>query len=181
AFPDDLFTVKNPIFGHIGAISEQVDLSLPAAAAKARPEWSFVFIGEYSTNEYVTELTALPNVRFLGPKPQKQLPNYINRFDVCMNLYKASEMSRDISPMKLYEYLASGKPVVSTPQPAQALDYADVIYIAGSPAEFAESCRKAVTERDKWKVAQRANYALAASWDARVAELERALTERGIL
>jgi glycosyltransferase involved in cell wall biosynthesis len=180
AFPDDLFTAKNPIFGHVGAVTEHTDLALPLAAAKARPDWTFVFIGECGESAQADELRALPNARFLGPKPQKLLPGYICRFDVCLSLHKTGELLADISPMKLYEYLASGKPVVSTPQPCRVLDYADVVYIAGSPEEFIESCRKAAAERDKWKVTQRGNYALAASWDARAAELERALAERGI-
>ena len=178
AFPNDLFTVKNPILGHVGTLGEHLELSFVEKAAAAHPEWSFVFIGEAPETEGVKRLRTLKNVHFLGVKPQKQLPMYLCRFDVCISLYRSSEMSRDISPMKLYEYLASGKPIVSTPQPAQTLDYADVVYIAGTSEEWTEACRKAVMERDAWKVRQRMEYAKASSWDARVVDLERAFNEQ---
>lgn len=180
AFPNDLFTVKNPIFGHIGALGDHLELSFVEQAAAAHPEWSFVFVGEYQDSEPVRRLKQLRNIFLLGFKSQKQLPLYLCRFDVCVSLYKSSELSRDISPMKLFEYLASGKPIVSTPQPAQTLDYADVVYMAGTAGEWIEACRKAISERDAWKVRQRISYAKASSWDARVVEVEHTLTEKDV-
>lgn len=177
AFPNDLFTVKNPILGHVGMLGDHLELDFVEQAAKAHPEWSFVFIGECSDTEGTRRLQELKNVHMLGVKPQKQLPMYLCRFDVCVSLYRSSELTRDVSPMKLYEYLAAGKPIVSTPQPAQTLDYADVIYIAGTAAEWTEACRKAAMERDAWKVRQRMSYAKASSWDARVVDVEHALVE----
>lgn len=180
AFPNDLFTVKNPIFGHIGALGEHLELSFVEQAAAAHPEWSFVFVGDCPDTESIRRLKQLKNIHLLGLKAQKQLPLYLCRFDVCVSLYKSSELSRDISPMKLYEYLASGKPIVSTPQPAQTLDYSDVVYIAGTAGEWTEACRKAFTERDAWKVRQRVSYAKASSWDARVVDVEHTLTEKDV-
>jgi glycosyltransferase involved in cell wall biosynthesis len=180
AFPNDLFTVKNPILGHIGALGEHLELEFVRKAATEHPEWSFVFVGETPESDGVLQLQTLKNVYMLGVKPQKQLPMYLCRFDVCIGLYKSGGPSGDISPMKLYEYLASGRPIVSTPQPAQTLDYADVVYIAGTADEFTAACRKASAERDKWKVRQRIAYAQASSWDARVTEIERALNERDV-
>ena len=177
AFPNDLFTVKNPILGHVGTLGEHLELGFVEQAAIVHPEWSFVFIGECPDTGTVRRLKELKNVHMLGVKPQKQLPMYLCRFDVCVNLYRGGGLSPDISPMKLYEYLASGKPVVSTPQPAQTLDYADVIYIAGTATEWIEACRKAVMERDAWRVRQRMSYAKASSWDARVVDVEHALAE----
>ena len=180
-FPNDLFTIKNPILGHIGAVNEHLNLSYVEAAAKAHPDWSFVFVGEVSPNTDVEPLSALGNVRFLGVKPQKQLPAYLCRFDVCISLYKAGELSRDISPMKLYEYLATGKPIVSTPQPSQVLDFAEVVYISGTAEEWTESCRRALSEHDAWKVRQRGVFAQVSGWETRVAEVEHAILEKGVL
>jgi glycosyltransferase involved in cell wall biosynthesis len=180
AFPNDLFTVKNPILGHVGRLGEHLELGFVEQAARTHPEWSFVFIGECPDAEGTRRLRALSNVHMLGVKPQKQLPMYLCRFDVCVSLYRGSQAALDISPMKLYEYLAAGKPIVSTPQPAQTLDYSDVIYIAGTAEEWTEACRKAATERDAWKVRQRMGYAKASSWEARVVDVERALVESDI-
>jgi glycosyltransferase involved in cell wall biosynthesis len=170
-FPDDLFTIKNPIIGHLGPIDSHANLQPVEKAAEAHPEWSFVFVGPVLTD--VTALEEFPNVRLLGEKPRYHLPAYISRFDVCVNIAKDDDASAE----NLYQYMAAGKPVVSAPHPARALDYADAIYLAGTPEEFICLCKKAIGERDAWKVRRRIEYGRAASWDARAAELERMIKE----
>ena len=167
-FPDDLFNIKNPIIGHFGELDGNANLQTIKKAAEAHPEWSFVFLNHLS-GPY--ELPS--NVYFVGEKPKAHLPAYISRFDVCINIANSSLAS----PENLYQYLASGKPIVSSPHPAQALDYADAIYLAGTPEEFIALCKRAIGERDAWKVRRRVEYGRAASWDARAAELERLLKE----
>ncbi len=174
-FPDDMFTIKNPILGHVGTLAHS-DISLVYHVARSKPDWSFIFIGEVP--EGIP--SDIKNLHFLGVKPQKSLPMYLCRFDACLSLYKSSEMMRDFSPMKLFEYLATGKPIVSTPQPAQVLDFSDVVYIAGTNDEFLEACNRAVRERDAWKVKQRVVFARTASWDARANDIERYFLEKGI-
>lgn len=66
----------------------------------------------------------MPNVHFLGLKPNEQLPQYLAHFDACLNLFAKSDLSKDVSPLKFYEYLATGRPIVSTKQPDQILQYA---------------------------------------------------------
>ena len=170
-FPDDLFTVKNPIIGHLGPLDDRDNLSYIEAAAAARPEWAFVFVGPVRAD--VSAWKAFPNIHLLGEKPRGRLPVYISRFDVCVNIAK----DESASPVKLYEYLSSGKPIVSAPHPAQALDYTEAIYLAGTPEEFILCCKKAIGERDAWKTRRRVEYGRAASWDARAAELERMIKE----
>jgi glycosyltransferase involved in cell wall biosynthesis len=170
-FPDDLFNVKNPIIGHFGPLDARANLHTVEKAAEAHPEWSFVFVGPVRTD--VTELRKFPNVHILGEKPRLHLPAYISRFDVCIGIAKSDGASAE----NLYQYLATGKPVVSAPHPAQALDYTEAIYLAGTPEEFIALCKKAIGERDAWKVRRRVEYGRAASWDARAAELERLIKE----
>ena len=170
-FPDDLFTVKNPIIGHLGPLDAGDNLSYIEAAAAARPDWAFVFAGPVRAD--VSAWKAFPNIHLLGEKPRGHLPVYISRFDVCINIAQ----QEDASPVRLYEYLSAGKPIVSTPHPAQALDYTEEIYLAGTPEEFIACCKKAIGERDAWKVRRRVEYGKAASWDARAAELERMIKE----
>lgn len=173
-FPTDLFNVQNPIIGHLGALDGDTDLSVIEAAARAHPEWSFVFVGPVGVN--TASLMDLKNIHLLGAKPPNLLPVYISRFDVCINVAK----STGASPVKLYQYLATGKPIVSTPHPTQVLDYTEAVYIAGTSEEFITCIKKAVGERDAWRVRRRVEYGRSASWDARVAELERSILELGL-
>ncbi|MCL2004399.1 MAG: glycosyltransferase [Oscillospiraceae bacterium] len=170
-FPSDLFTVKNPIIGQTGPIDADANLPYIETAARAHPEWAFVFVGPVRAE--LSSWEGLPNIHLLGEKPRNHLPAYISRFDVCVNTAK----SEDSSPVRLYEYLAAGKPIVSTPHPAQVLDYTEAVYLAGTPEEFIACCKKAIGERDAWKARRRVEYGRAASWDARAAELERVLKE----
>ncbi len=179
-FPDALFNVKPPVLGFVGALQECIDYQLVAYAAKQKPEWTFLFLGKALPNADLSILRGIPNVHFLGLIPHKQLPNYMARFDVCLNLFRAGALSQDVSPLKFYEYLATGKPIVSTPQPLQVLDYADSIYIAATEQEFVDCCQRAITEHNKYTTRQRIEYGRAASWDARVLEMERILAENGM-
>ena len=120
------------------------------------------------------------NIHFLGMKKYDELPAYLRCFDVCLNVFRDGELSRDVSPLKFYEYLATGKPIVSTPQPVQVLDYADAVCIAEHGEDFAEKCEEAMNEPDDTKAKKRIEYARACSWDARVREMERILKENGI-
>ena len=177
-FPADMFSVKNPIFGHVGVVDKTTDMTFIEDAARAHPEWTFIFIGPVLPDADLSPVTGLRNVRMMGLKPHKQLPAYMSRFDVCVNIARGSDSAG--SPLKLYEYLATGKPIVSTPHPSQVMDYVDVLTVAGSPADFTEACRKALLERDAWRVRQRIAYGQASSWEARAAELERTMKEAGV-
>jgi glycosyltransferase involved in cell wall biosynthesis len=169
--PGDLAQIKGPIIGHSGAVGSDSNLMYIEKAAGAHPEWAFVFVGPVCAD--LTAWKAYPNIHLLGGKPQEQLPAYISRFDICINTAKRE----DSSPVCLYQYLAAGKPVVSTPHPAQALDYTEAVYLAGTPDEFIACCKKAIGENDAWKARRRVEYGRAAGWDARAAEMEILLKE----
>ncbi len=176
-FPDALFNVKNPILGLVGDIDSRLELGFIEKAAKERPDWSFALIGRKDENSDLSCIEGLKNVRFMGYVEQRQLPHFISRFDACLYLERSGSEGRGIRRGVLYEYLASGKPIVGTP--GALLEYSDVAYIAGTPQEFIEQCKRAVGERDAWKVRQRITYGRAASWDARVLEIERAIRDKG--
>ena len=93
----------------------------------------------------LSALEALPNCIFLGLRPNEQLPAYLAQCDVCLNLFDNSDLSRDVSPLKFFEYLATGKPIVSTAQPEQVLQYAGDIHIADTPEEFLAACGQALS------------------------------------
>ncbi len=177
--PDDLKQIPRPIFGFVGALQACIEYGWVESAARARPDWSFVFIGGEKPGVDLTALRALPNVYFLGLRPNEALPAYLAQFAVCLNLFTDSALSQDVSPLKFYEYLATGKPIVSTPQPLQVLPYEGLIHIARSAEEFITACA-AAAQGDSLTDARMAEGRRCA-WDARVAEMDRILKEKEIL
>jgi len=184
--PDEFFNMKKPILGFVGALQPCNEYELVAAAAERRPDWNFVFIGAPLPGVDISMLSGKKNIHLLGARPQKELVKYLACFDVCLNLFRSDALTRDVSPLKFYEYLATGKPIVSTPEPQQVHDYADVIYIAdgvdgadGVDA-FIEKCALAVAENDPKLTELRRSRGKAASWDSRIAEMRKALAENGI-
>lgn len=178
-FPKDMFNIKEPIFGFAGALQECIEYSFVEFVAKRHRDWSFVFVGKPLPGVSTGELKDLQNVHFLGLKPYKELPSYLARFDVCLNLFKSGGLAKDVSPLKFYEYLATGKPIISTPQPDQVLDYKDVILLAHNEREFEAQCAQALSGEDAG-TARRIEYGRACSWDARAADMERILIEAGV-
>lgn len=179
--PEDMKGLHGPVFGFVGALQECIEYNFAASAARARPAWNFVFIGRENPGVDLSGLRGLPNVHFLGLKPHDQLPRYIARFDACLNLFASSALSKDVSPLKFYEYLATGKPIVSTPQPDQILQFAPLLHIARTADEFIAACEEALEDTGPERMAARMEEGRKSSWDARVEEMERVLGEMGIL
>ena len=179
--PEDLRDIPHPIFGFVGALQSCIEYDYLEAAAKARPDWSFVLIGKEKPGVDLTALHAMPNVHFLGLKPNEQLPQYLAHFDACLNLFAKSDLSKDVSPLKFYEYLATGRPIVSTRQPDQILQYAPLIEIADSQEEFIAACEASLADTAPERTKARIEAGRACSWDSRVAQMCEILQEQGIL
>jgi glycosyltransferase involved in cell wall biosynthesis len=122
--PADLQSIPRPVIGFVGVLFGFLDYGLLYETARKMPEASFVFVGptEESGRPGVQRLQELSNTHFLGRKPKEEIPAYVNGFDVCINPFLVDEVSRAVSPLKVYEYLACGKPVVSTPMEGLAKD-----------------------------------------------------------
>ena len=148
-------------------------MDLLVAMAKARPQWSWVYVGPHQTD--VTALAALPNVHLLGPRPHDQLARYIHQFDVCTIPYARSVYTDTVVPTKLNEYLAMGKPVVSTDLPALGDTPAVLRAIWTTPATeqpFLAAIEAALASpTDATAVSRRRALAEASSWDSRLAEM----------
>ena len=179
--PAELADLTGPVFGYVGHIRDWVDLPLLEKLADARPDATLVLIGPKGPSISLDTLCARKNVRWLGPKKQTELPAYISRFDVCLNPFADSALTAEVSPLKFYEYLATGKPIVSTPNPAQVREFADVSFIARNHAEFIDLCGRALAPRDSATVAAQLARADACSWDRRIARMREILAEREIL
>jgi len=179
--PADIEDIRTPIVGFVGMLQECIDYDMILAFAKARPDVTVVFVGKPLPGVDISALEAMPNIRLCGLKPQPELPKYLARFDICISPFRAGRLSRDVSPLKFYEYLATGKPIVASPEPVQVLNYKDVVYIAHDTDEFVEMCNQALLEVDDSKIEQRLKYAKACSWDARVDEISQILYDHNIL
>ena len=118
-------------------INERLDIDLVANVAKERPDWHFVMIGPIVKIDPAA-LPQLPNIHYLGGKDYKDLPKYIAGWDVAVIPFAMNESTKFISPTKTPEYLAAGKPVISTPIRDVIRPYADnkLVHIASTPEDF---------------------------------------------
>ncbi len=111
-----LSSLPHPVIGYVGGMHKFVDYPLLKGLAQARPRWSWVFVGAVQAE--INGLAELPNVHILGQQPHPSLAHYIRQFDVCLIPYLNDPATATALPLKLNEYLALGKPVVSTELPA---------------------------------------------------------------
>ncbi|GMN99845.1 glycosyltransferase [Parageobacillus thermoglucosidasius] len=155
---------RKPIIGFIGTIAEWIDLSLIEKVAKEILNATVLLVGPI--HEDVTSLEKLPNVKFLGKVKYDEVPSYINLFDVCLNPFKKTDAGNAADPIKLYEYLALGKPVVSTNIP-EAIKLKDVIYIADDEKEFVDKVKHALNYQTHEEVSRRKEIAKKNSWRKR--------------
>ncbi len=140
ADPEDQASIPHPRLGFFGVVDERFDLELLGALSRERPDWHFVIIGPVVK----IDADALPraaNIHYLGSKSYEELPAYLAGWDVATLLFARNEHTRFISPTKTPEYLAAGKPVVSTSIRDVVRPYGEMglVRIADDAAEFARA------------------------------------------
>ena len=161
-----------PVLGYYGAISHWFDGDLIAGAAAARPDWRFVLIGRADPGMRAT-LDGLPNVRLLGELPYGELPAHLAAFDACLIPFVVDDLTRATSPVKFFEYLAAGKPVVASRMP-ELLSFSGACFLYEGLPEFLGQVDRALAEKDDpARVEARRAIARANTWEARVAVLRR--------
>jgi glycosyltransferase involved in cell wall biosynthesis len=165
--PDDLQRLKRPIVGYAGNVAGWMDYALIGDVARAMPEVSWVFVGPVERPERLKELLAVPNVHWLGQKPYGSIPAYMNAFDVCMIPFKSGSIAQTTNPVKLYEYFALGKPVVSTPL-TELSSYVNrgMVYQGDSGDSFQHAVIRALGENDEQLRTLRKQTAQRHSWRA---------------
>ena len=179
---DPLPGVTAPIIGWSGTIRRALDLSPVLYAAQARPDWGFLLLGAVEKdNPFLSRLNKLSNVFLPGPRPVTEVPDWLYRCDVLIDLLREDQPYNDVASPRLYEYLATGKPVVTMLWPGQVERFPDVVYNARDLEEFVTLCGHALEEAPGFVSRRRMDQAVQAAWSVRTQEVERILTTAGLL
>jgi len=173
--PTDLPNAPGPILGFFGLIDFWIDCKLIAEVARLRPQYQFVLIGDCKVD--VGELRKLPNVHFLGRRPNESLPAYCAAFDIGLLPFDTGPMTRNVNPIKMYEYLAAGLPVISTPMP-EAERFSGPIQIVQSAEQFAQTCDDVLAADHDGRRRQISDVVRSESWLSKVELLSEIVTSR---
>ncbi|WP_460623058.1 glycosyltransferase family 1 protein [Hymenobacter tenuis] len=165
--PADQAGIAHPRIGFFGVVDERLDIELLRQLADAHPEWQFVIIGPVVKIDPAL-LPRQQNIHYLGSKDYQELPSYLRGWDVATLLFADNESTKFISPTKTPEYLAAGRPVVSTPIRDVVRPYGelDLVQIAATADDFGQAIAKALTQHQDADWRQRTDdYLATISWD----------------
>lgn len=179
--PDPLPRVSGPVLGWAGTIREDLDLTPLLYAARECPGWTFLLLGPQEDNPLLSRLRQLSNVILPGPCPLSEVPDWLYRCDVLLDFLRDDRPYDDVVSPRIYEYLCTGKPVVSMLWPDQVELFPDVVYGAHSHQEFLTLCRHALEEAPGFVSQRRRAHAAAAAWPHRSSEVARILSTAGLL
>ena len=164
--PQTLACLPRPVIGYLGGVDPwKIDVDLLLDMARAHPEWSIALVGYVWFGFDPAPLRACPNIHVLGPQDYDAFPAFLKGMDVCIMPFPLNEITRNGDALKLYEYLAGGRPVVSTPVPA-ARRLAGAVRIADTHAGFTAAVEAALAEPASAQ-ADRLAAVRPHSWDAR--------------
>jgi glycosyltransferase involved in cell wall biosynthesis len=169
----EVLELPRPVLGFVGNfLASKVDFELLEQVARGLPESSLALVGPpgRDTEGALERLAGLPNVRWLGPKPYQELPRYVAAFDVGLIPYLSNAYTRSCFPLKLYEYLAAGKPVVATGLPELAGMEPDVVLVR-DPSFFIDAVKEALSRDDEDSRARRKRLAGGNSWERKTDRL----------
>jgi len=165
--PEDQAPINRVRLGFFGVIDERMDIQLVGEVARMRPDWQIVLLGPV-VKINPDSLPRPANIHYLGMKSYQELPAYVSNWDVALLPFALNESTRFISPTKTPEYLAAGKPTVSTPITDVVRPYGDLnlVHIASRPEEFVEAVEAALQQKeDREWLARVDNYLSTISWD----------------
>lgn len=171
AIPPDIDFMPRPILGWFGVIDERVDYGMIGEMARKRPDWSFAMVGPVVKVD-PNLLPHSPNLFWMGGRDYQQLPNYCAAFDVCMMPFANNASTQYINPTKGLEYMATGKPIVSTPVRDVVRQWSDIVYIANNTDEFIAAAEKALNNSDPDRIRKGLELATQSSWESTVATMQ---------
>ena len=158
-------------------VATKLDVQLLAEVAKLRPDWSIVLVGPRGAGDPTGDLSPLdqaPNIHLIGPRPASDLPQVLRGADIGLIPYAINDLTRSVFPMKVYEYLAAGLPVLATPLPA--LDGVEAIETVRSAAEMVTAAEGELSLDTPDRRRERSQGARGNSWEARIEEIEEGLS-----
>lgn len=174
---EEIKNFRHPIIGFIGAIWDWIDIDLICKLAELHPEYSILLVGP--VNFGLDKLEEHSNIMLVGAKPYKVLPQYLSCMDVCLIPFKINKLTLSSNPIKMYEYLAAGKPVVSTALPEICNNASEVVMIAKDDDDFIKKVEEAVNETKKTEnettILRRINFAKDNCWEKRIDTIEKLL------
>ena len=166
---DDMKDIPRPIIGFSGSIGKWIDIELLIQVSKRFEKESLVIIGLNEKNPNIHKLQQLKNVHFLGMKSREEVPQYISGFDVCLMPFNRTEVGKGLLPLKMFEYLALGKPIVATSSEVLK-QFEKVLYLADDKDAFVQEIENAMGDHDRTNSDSRRKYALKYSWKNRVSD-----------
>jgi UDP-galactopyranose mutase len=178
ADPRDQTAIPHPRLGFFGVIDERLDTTLIHGVATARPDWHLVMIGPVVKIDPAA-LPQRPNIHYLGSKPYGELPRYLAGWDVALLPFARNEATRFISPTKTPEYMAAGKPVVSTSIHDVVRPYGEqgLVRIADEVPAFVEACVAAMSESAHERITAADAFLRQTSWDGTWARIRGLLRD----
>lgn len=165
-------TLTHPVFGYFGVIDERLDYSLIEGLAQAFPEASIVMAGPVVKVD-AGQLPRLPNIHWLGQQAYELLPDLVKGFDVCLMPFALNDATRYINPTKTLEYMAAGKPIVSTAVADVVRNFTPVVHVARSREDFFDAVNRARLAPDAALIAEGVRRASQSSWTGTVASMRR--------
>jgi glycosyltransferase involved in cell wall biosynthesis len=174
--PADIDTIPQPVLGYFGVIDERVDYDLIAAVADANTDANVVMVGPVVKVDPAS-LPQRSNIHWLGQRDYQSLPGYVKRFDVCLMPFALNEATEFINPTKTLEYMAAGKPIVSTAVPDVVRNFTPIVRVARSQQEFVTMTARAAAAPDDALIAQGLAKARAESWDCIVDQMQRIIAK----
>jgi glycosyltransferase involved in cell wall biosynthesis len=179
--PDDIKDIKHPILGYWGAIDERIDHKLLESLALRHPDWSIVLLGPVVKHKIrnISYLDRVKNIFWLGAKDYSLLPNYAKAFDICLNPFVMTQEGKHLSPTKTLEYLATGKPVISTPITDVVKFYEGIVNIADDVEKFEiEVIRCLKEEYNEEMRLNRINFTTNKTWEETVNKMEKLIIDK---
>jgi UDP-galactopyranose mutase len=176
--PDDQKAIAFPRLGYYGVIDERIDIELLGEAAQMRPDWQFVMIGPV-VKISDEDLPRAANIHYLGGKNYQELPAYLAGWTVALMPFAMNESTKYISPTKTPEYLAAGKPVVSTPIRDVIRPYGEqgFVHIAQTAEEFIAACEAAMREDEAERLKRVDEFLAEISWDKTWSQMANLIQE----
>jgi len=167
--PDELLKINTPIIGYTGAICQRINYDLLVKVATANPDKTIVLVGPRLDKEFTNiDLDVIPNIVFTGSKKLEELPAYLQYFDCTIIPFKKNNLTGGIYPLKINEYLAAGKAVVTTNFSEDIATFKDNIYLANDDNEFLQMINDAIKNNGLTAQQDRLQAASGNSWENRL-------------